>query len=130
MWAWSAKFGNCLDLISLLNFARISKLINNSHTRLPILDTFLAGFYVSNKVNCFANKLIRWFVFEAAQKTRHTYFEHYLKPPLSIVARIMCFLNIIWECHTLTPQHPHLPPPPTHTSVTTPNDVSCFTSVF
>ena len=35
---------------------------------LAVLDKFLAGFYVSNKVNFqnyFANKLIKWFVFEA-----------------------------------------------------------------
>ena len=33
--------------------------------RLAVLDIFLAGFYLSNKVNfknCFANKLIKWFV--------------------------------------------------------------------
>ena len=34
---------------------------------LAVLDKFLAGFYVSNKIdfqNYFANKLIKWFVFE------------------------------------------------------------------
>ena len=46
---------------------------------LAVLDKFLVGFYVSNKVNFqnnyFTNKLIRWFVFEAAvQKTCSTSF--------------------------------------------------------
>ena len=44
---------------------------------LAVLDKFLAGFYVSNKVNFqnyFANKLIKWFVFEAVQNTRSTCF--------------------------------------------------------
>ena len=39
---------------------------------LAVLDKFLAGFYVSDKVhfqNYFGNKLIKWFVFEAVQKT-------------------------------------------------------------
>ena len=37
---------------------------------LAVLDKFLAVFYVSNKINFqnyFANKLIKWFVFEAVQ---------------------------------------------------------------
>ena len=40
---------------------------------LAVLDKLLAGFYVSNKVNFknyFANKLIKWYVFEAVQNTR------------------------------------------------------------
>ena len=40
---------------------------------LAVLYKFLAGFFVSNKVNFqnyFANKLIKWFVFEAVQNTR------------------------------------------------------------
>ena len=44
---------------------------------LAILHKFLSGFYVSNKVNFqnfFANKLIKWFVFEAFQNTRSTCF--------------------------------------------------------
>ena len=42
---------------------------------LAVSYKFLAGFYVSNKVNFqnyFANKLIKWFVFEAVQNTRST----------------------------------------------------------
>ena len=42
-----------------------------------VIDKLLAGFYISNKVNYqnyFANKLIRWFVFEAVQNTRSTCF--------------------------------------------------------
>ena len=42
-----------------------------------VIDKLLAGFYISNKVNFqnyFANKLIRWFVFEAVQNTRSTCF--------------------------------------------------------
>ena len=38
---------------------------------LAVLDKFLAQFYVSNKVNFqnyFANKLVRWLVFETVQK--------------------------------------------------------------
>ena len=44
---------------------------------LAVLDKFRDGFYVSNKVNFqnyFANKLIKWFVFEAVQNTRSTCF--------------------------------------------------------
>ena len=44
---------------------------------LAVLDNFLAGFYVSNKVNFqnyFGDKLIKWFVFEAVQNTRSTCF--------------------------------------------------------
>ena len=39
---------------------------------LTVLDQFLAGFYFSNKVNFqnfFANKLIKWIVFEAIKNT-------------------------------------------------------------
>ena len=42
---------------------------------LDVLDKFLAAFYLWNQVNfetCFADKLIRWFAFIAAQKTRNT----------------------------------------------------------
>ena len=38
---------------------------------LAVLDKFLAGFQISNKnnfQNYFANKFIRWFVFEAVEK--------------------------------------------------------------
>ena len=44
---------------------------------LAVLDKFLAGFYLSNKVNFqnyFANNLIKGFVFEAIQNTRRTCF--------------------------------------------------------
>ena len=48
-----------------------------------VLDKFLASFCVSNKItfqNYFANKLIKWFVFEAVQKkkTQSTCFKHYI----------------------------------------------------
>ena len=65
-----------------INMGLMSVFICDEDT-LAVLDKFLAGFYVSNKVNFqnnyFTNKLIRWFVFEAVQKTRNTHFEHYLK---------------------------------------------------
>ena len=38
---------------------------------LAVLGKFLVGFYFSNKANfqnCFANKLIRWFVFHTVKK--------------------------------------------------------------
>ena len=44
---------------------------------LAVLDKFHAGFYVSDKVNFqnyFADKLIKWFVFEAVQNTCITCF--------------------------------------------------------
>ena len=44
---------------------------------LAVLDKFLAGFYLSNKVNFqnyYANKVIKWFVFEAIQNTRSRCF--------------------------------------------------------
>ena len=44
---------------------------------LAVLDKFLAGFYLSNKVNFqnyYANKVIKWFVFEAIQITRSRCF--------------------------------------------------------
>ena len=46
---------------------------------LAVLHKFLAGFYLSNKVNFqnyFANKLIKWFVFEAVQNTRTCFIKH------------------------------------------------------
>ena len=45
-----------------------------------VLAKFCAGFYVSNKVsfqNYFANKPIKWFVFEAVQNNRSTCFKLY-----------------------------------------------------
>ena len=57
---------------------------------LHVLDKFLAGFYISNKVNFqnyFVNKLIRLFTFEAIQKTRSTCFIGFKK--LGYIA--LCF---------------------------------------
>ena len=54
----------------------MSVFICNKDT-LAVLDKYLVVFYVSNRVSCknyFANKLIRWFVFEAVQKTRNRCF--------------------------------------------------------
>ena len=42
-----------------------------------ICDKYIAGFYVSNKVdfqNYFANELMKWFVFEAVHKIHSTWF--------------------------------------------------------
>ena len=47
---------------------------------LAVLDKYLAGFYLTNKVNFqnyFANKLIKWFIFEAVQNTRSKCFIWY-----------------------------------------------------
>ena len=64
-----------------INMGLMSVFICDEDT-LAVLDKFLAISHVSNKINFqtyFANKPIRWFVFEAVQKTRNTHFEHYLK---------------------------------------------------
>ena len=42
---------------------------------LAVLDKFLAGFYLANFQNYFANKLIKWFVFEARSKhSQHVFY--------------------------------------------------------